>query len=158
MNCEDCPYDDPIERQKRYDSLWTPKDTDWQPEYLWCDKVGGEHWQYGYCSDCFDYDSSKNATANKRKHRLSHYENLILHKKNEIRYAVKSEYLDYYYDNRNYFNSIRQNKDGKLYARKIYMSGMKKYCRKQTNRKVRKSNAGNYGAYRKTFDYWYTLF
>ena len=45
MNCGDCPYDDPVERYNRYKRLYTPDDPDWQPEYLWCDKVGGENIQ-----------------------------------------------------------------------------------------------------------------
>jgi len=158
LNCEDCPYDDPVERYNRYKRLCTPDDPDWQPEYLWCDKVGGEHWQYGYCDDCIDKTSECDVYHEKRKPRLNRYDNLIKHKKDGIKYAVKSQGLDYYYDYRNYFNSIRQNDAGELYARKIYMSGMRKCCRKQTNKKVRHSVVGNYGAYRKMFDYWYTLF
>lgn len=123
-----------------------------------CDKVGGEHWQYGYCGDCENIESQRNRGKNKNHVRLNHYDNLIKYKKNGVRYACKSKYSDYYYDRTNYFNSIKKDEFGKLYSQRIYVSGRRKYSKKQTNKKLRKSDIGNYGAYRKVFDYWSTIF
>ena len=152
LNCENCPYDDPQERYNRYARL----NPDWQPEYLWCDKVGGEHWQCGYCCDCVE-DNEEHANIKKRT-RTNHHDNLVKHKKNAIRCAVESQHGGYYSADGNCFNVIRENKPGKLYSHKIYASGIRKYCRKQTNRKTRHTNVGNYGAYRRLFDYWGTMY
>jgi len=159
--CELCPYDDPHKREWRKKSLSNrigKYADDWQPEYLWCDKVGGEHWQCGYCGDCFCDAFMELNNSKSIGQRLNHYDNLIKHKQNGIRYAVKSEYSDSYYDDRNYFNRIKFSDTGEMYSQRLNMSRTKEYCRKQTNRKVRHSKVGNYGEYRKMFDYWYTLF
>jgi len=159
--CENCPYDDSYQREWRKKALSDrigKYADDWQPEYLWCDKVGGEHWQYGYCGDCFFNPPMEPKNEKSRKQRLNHHDNLIKHKKSGIQYAVKSEYLEYYYDDRNYFNIIKISDGGKIYSQRLYMSGLKKYCRKQTNRKIRHSSVGNHGEYRKMFDYWNTVF
>ena len=157
--CEDCPYDDFKARQWRKETLSDRKYADsWQPEYLWCDKVGGKHWMCGYCGDCYeDYSPSKDVV---KKHiRPNHYDNLIKYKKKSIKNACTSDICeDYYYDDSNYFNRIKKDENGNFYAQKRSVSNLRKYCKKQTNRKFRKTNVGNYGAYRKLFDYWYTLF
>ena len=55
--CSTCPYDNTEDRIHRKERLnRSEHDYDWQPEYLWCDKIGGKHWQFGYCEDA-EYSS-----------------------------------------------------------------------------------------------------
>lgn len=63
------------------------------------------------------------------------------------------------YDKGVYFVSDRSNKKGKVYYKRFYLSGMRKFCKKETNRKYRKSKELLQGcAYRRLYDYWWTLF
>lgn len=59
-----------------------------------------------------------------------------------------------------YFLSEKENENGETYLCPFYMSGCRKFAKKQTSRKLRKSNDFklNGCAYRRKFDYWYTLF
>lgn len=90
--------------------------------------------------------------------RLNHHDNIVKYKKRGLKNVCKSELADFYYDKFNYFNAIKEGRSGKLYSKRFYVSGMRGYCKKLTNKRVRKMDVGNYGAYRKTFDYWDTIF
>lgn len=64
------------------------------------------------------------------------------------------------YDNKVYF-VYKHEKDGKEYYQRLYMSGGRKYAKRETNRKLRNSKVDyklNGCAYRRKFDYWWTLF
>jgi len=60
-----------------------------------------------------------------------------------------------------YFIYQKENEDtGELFIAHNYLSGKKKFAKKMTNRRVRKSNCdfSNPSSYRKLFDYEFTLF
>lgn len=59
-----------------------------------------------------------------------------------------------------YFVSCKENGE-KEYYQPLHLSGCRKYAKRRTNRIVRKSRSdfSSKGcAYRRKFDYWYTLF
>lgn len=61
----------------------------------------------------------------------------------------------------NYFITERENKTGDIWYSRMYLSGCRKLAKKQTNKKVRKSRndfSQRGCAYRRKFDYWWTLF
>lgn len=65
------------------------------------------------------------------------------------------------HENGVYFVSCKSNKDGCEYYQPLYLSGCRKYAKRRTNRMLRKSrNDFNLKgcAYRRKFDYWWTLF
>lgn len=87
----------------------------------------------------------------------------------------------YGYHDYNYFIKFQQNKEGEFYALPLQFSGLRGFCKKMTNKAVRKRNkinindiqdkiqddildeydydcVGSNCEYRRLFDYWYTLF
>ena len=43
--------------------------------------------------------------------------------------------------------------------KRYYLSNCRKFCKLSTNRRIRQgAECDNHGGYRKTFDYWWTLF
>lgn len=65
-----------------------------------------------------------------------------------------------YHKKKSYFVCKRE-KGGKEYYQRLYLSGCRKYAKRETNRKLRNSKV-DYDlkgcAYRRKFDYWWTLF
>lgn len=63
-------------------------------------------------------------------------------------------------EDNSYFLSEKSNEFGETYLRPFYLSGCRKYAKRMTNRKLRKSNDFKLKgcAYRRKFDYWNTLF
>lgn len=62
---------------------------------------------------------------------------------------------------KSYFVSEKESANGEVYYQPLHLSGCRKYAKKRTNRIIRKSrnDFSNRGcAYRKKFDYWWTLF
>ncbi len=65
------------------------------------------------------------------------------------------------HENSSYFVYEKESPKGKSYYKRLYLSGCRKYAKRQTNRLVRKSKESFCSkgcAYRRKFDYWYTLF
>ena len=63
------------------------------------------------------------------------------------------------YDNNVYFVSDRMGREDKVYYKRFYLSGPRKFAKRETNRKYRKSKELLQGcAYRRVYDYWWTLF
>ncbi|MEG1564199.1 MAG: hypothetical protein RR365_10805 [Bacteroides sp.] len=63
-----------------------------------------------------------------------------------------------YYDVSNYFNTIKVDGNGKKYAQPFSLSRKRRLCKKQTNKRVRKSDCPDFGAYKKKFNYRCELF
>lgn len=60
-----------------------------------------------------------------------------------------------------YFITDKTTESGKIYYQRLYLSGCRKYAKRETNSKIRnsKSDFNLKGcAYRRKFDYWNTLF
>ncbi len=148
MECERCPY--------------------WQPEYLWCDKVGGKHWQYGYCSDIeynkkgyyYDYNKQNNKTYSKRKP-TNKWERQYVFKLKDKRlkqiirqggYAPHRGYIEWDYI------------DGKWQETGTHIkyptrSNTQKWIKKYTSSKIRHSkDVPLYNGYRKYVDYWWIMY
>ena len=76
--CIKCPYSNEV----------------FQDEYTWCDKVGGKHYAYGWCSDCnFQKESSANKRRKKRLNkyfRNKKYKNRLKKLCNDIKYNANT--------------------------------------------------------------------
>ena len=136
FKCEECPYG--IESfLKRYSQLGD----DYQPEYCWCDKVGGNHLMYGWCDEIEDkheYNNELDDDSLKYESRLNQYENKIKYKKKALRNVKKSQYVDCYYDYINYFNTIKFDENGEMYGQRLCLSGKRKLCKRWTNKRLEK--------------------
>lgn len=65
------------------------------------------------------------------------------------------------HDKSSYFVYETESPKGQKYYKRLYLSGSRKFAKRQTNRLVRKTkeNICSKGcAYRRKFDYWYTIF
>ena len=65
------------------------------------------------------------------------------------------------HDKGSYFVSQRTTENDEVYYQRFYLSGCRKYAKRRTNRIIRKSKSDfklKGCAYRRKFDYWYTLF
>lgn len=64
------------------------------------------------------------------------------------------------HEENSYFVYEKENENGETYLCPFYLSGCRKFAKKQTSKRLRKSNDFklNGCAYRRKFDYWYTLF
>ena len=65
------------------------------------------------------------------------------------------------HDNDCYFVDLKEDSEGDENYQPLHLSGCRKYAKRRTNRILRKSrNDFNLRgcAYRRKFDYWYTLF
>ena len=149
--CSTCPYDNTEDRIHRKERLnRSEHDYDWQPEYLWCDKIGGKHWQFGYCEDA-EYSSGPvfitpredKCTSRGRAYRRSWKENERVRAEREIRNLGWS--------GRYYYRGYRTIEDGWVedtsHPRKIVRKSKKSFKRGAA-RKVRKTmyltNGGDY--------------
>lgn len=152
--CETCPYgiESFLERYSHHGE-------DYQPDHLYCEKVGGQHWGHGWCNELkpLAYYKRKEKSY-RRQYRNNKYNNLILHKNKSVENVAVLNNSEILYDRLNYWNCINEDENGNIYSQISSHSGLRKYAKKQTNKRVRKMDCGDYGAYRKAFNYWCVLF
>ncbi|MPM00590.1 hypothetical protein SDC9_46817 [bioreactor metagenome] len=154
MKCEGCPYDDPKERQHRFKMLYTPENPDWQPEYLWCDKVGGEHWQFGYCEENNNTSLIKKKAYKRRPPDRALRRHYGLAKEKRLRkiikfggYAPHRGYVDY-----DFVDGIWR--PAGTHIKYPARSNTQKWIKQMTSKKVRKINdVPHYNGYRRYIDY-----
>lgn len=152
LECEECPYAiEDIERRKRI------LGNDYQPEYVWCEKVGGKHYAFGWCSDCgeIDYTNQLKILRNKstKRSRKEKYNNKLKRLYDSCRGypspVIKYDWINFEDVELPYYKrSYKGNHKGSRY----------KFYKKHSNKLVRRSNyISNYGGYKKIFDYWWTV-
>lgn len=79
-------------------------------------------------------------------------------------YFLKKSYNRYggYQSQVYYVNELWRNSPREPFFRRFYLSGRKKFAKKQTNKRLRTHNYKyfdrNYSGYRKVFDYWWTVY
>lgn len=129
MNCDSCPYS---------------ASNQYEPEY---------------CSECLHEKERQNKMLD-LKH--NHYNNLTKYKKNGIKNVVKSNCFYYrepfYYDKTNRFNSIHRDIDGNLYSQRLNLKDRKRFYKRLSNKKIRKTPVSDYGNYKKIYDMWWNIF
>lgn len=154
--CLDCSLGDNFrERYNRID------DEDWQPEYCGCEKTY-DYFPATYCEDGGFENILALKTNNKSKYkRYNKYLRNKRYRKSKLKYIgeTKCKYSNHLVDFTNYFNQIKKDNNGKIWSKQFYLSGKRTQCKKQTNKKVRQSYyVGNYGDYRRCFNFWNTLY
>jgi len=163
MNCERCPLNaEEIERRKGID------EDDYQPEYCYCEKVGGKHYIFGYCGEADEFnrpereDNTNSINTNIINIRHNDKRNRMLQRKekerklrviiNQCGYAPNRGYVDW-----GYVGGIWQEVGDhiKYPAR----SNKQKQIKRATSHKIRKTKdvtSGN--GYRRHYDYFHSLY
>jgi hypothetical protein len=150
--CEDCPYViKDINKRKRV------LGNDYQPEYVWCDKVGGKHYVFGWCSDCdikqykkkpIEYKniSTKQSRREKYNNKLKKLYNCCHGYPSPV---TKDTWIDYKAVELPYYKRLyKGNHHGSRY----------KFYKKYSNKVIRRSeNVPNYGGYKKCYEYWFNV-
>lgn len=140
MPCVDCPY--------------SSEDSNW------CDKVGGEHYAYGWC---YDRESSARNTRRVRhkssRTRAERRYNTECKDKRLKRIISDGQYLPsrgYYKHIYNYETHEYDQMDYIVYPQN---SNLQKFLKKLTSRKLRHiKDVPNYNKYRRYLDYYWTLY
>lgn len=161
MTCDECPIGkDSLEsRRNRLASYMKETgDADWQPEYCGCDKIGEEHfWVGGYCEDAFC--KKEKITSNGRRNTGRAYRR-IMKKSKEKRimsivnryYIPHAGYVDWGWVDNEWVQV------GK-YVKYPKNSNKQRWMKRYTSRVSRKTDLPQKGnAYRRCFDYWWTMY
>ena len=130
MRCECCPYH--------------------EPDYWWCDKVGGKNILFGYCSEVYEIDAKQNRQYSKKK-RTTKYERNQKYQNYLKQLSKKTS---------SYFPSVVYI-DGLHYYKRYYRGRRSKYLKKIFNRKIRrhKCELPKQGLrFHKIYDFWYELY
>lgn len=155
MFCDECPIGkDSIERRRE-----RLKDCgDWQPEYCCCDKIVEDHfWIGGYCGDALSKRPTYSRIGKRRSGRA--YRRNKKQQKNErllnilsTGYMPHAGYVEY-----DFIDDIWTRVGNHIkYPRN---SNRQKWMKRYTSKIVRKTNLPIKGnAYRKCFDYWWTMY
>lgn len=179
MNCRNCTYGkEDFERrmywyQKTVDEKGIPNDiyhylkpedaADEFEQFIWCDKVGGKVYCFGRCTDFYENNDKIHINRSKKKRR-NNRERDLKHKKH-IKHLAQT--YSYYpppaipIDEDGYWNF--DDPVGTVYYKKIYRGNHRgnryKFYKKYANRVVRryKEEISNGCAYKKCFDYWWTV-
>lgn len=179
--CKDCPYgkEDFLRRMFWYEKIvsergipndiyhnLTPKDVaDEFEQFLWCDKVGGKVFWAGRCEDAYTEPAiSSNRSKQKRRNKRERDRKY----KNHLKFLAEN--IQYYPSPAIYVDEIWVKGQGyiknpKPYYKRLYHDnhskgkGYYKYYKKYSNRCVRryKKEIHSGGAYKKIFDYWWTV-
>ena len=180
LKCRDCPYGKEDFERRLYNYNKTIKEYGipndiygyLQPEdapgeferFLWCDKVGGNTYRFGHCTEsCDDLEvinyknSSKQKRSNRRDRDLKHKKYVKYLAKTYPCYPPPAMPVDEY-GRWNFNDPI-----GTVFYRRTYRGNHKgnryTYYKKYSNKKVRRYKGGIHsgGNYKKIFDYWYTV-
>lgn len=156
ITCDECPLGaedilDRYERLKGYD------DGDWQPEYCGCDKIGTMFLYGDYCEDAF-CNKTPSGTSGQRKTGRAYRRVMLKQKTNRLMKIVNSSYIPHagYVDWGWVDNEWVQ--VGK-YVKYPKNSNKQRWMKRYTSRVSRKTDLPQKGnAYRRCFDYWWTMY
>lgn len=180
MKCRNCPYgkEDFEKRmywyQKIVNEQGIPNDIyhDLKPEdvadefeqFVWCNKVDGKVYWAGHCTDF--YENADELYINRSKRKRSNKRERDEKYKNRLKFLNES--CNYYpspviYTDEIWIKGYGYMKNPKPYYKRMYRDNHKGgrygYYKKYANRVVRryKGEIGNGCAYKKCFDYWWTV-
>ena len=154
FECEYCPYGiEEIQRRQKHLGM-LPED--YQIEYCHCNKVGGEHYIYGYCHNYKEENIVRKGIrqgGRKYRQRQKHLKDKRLRNiiNKDSGYAPHIGYIGTYRRNGEWVTD-----DYIKYPKNSYCQ---KYIKKLTSRKVRNTkDIGNHNQYRKLIDYWWIMY
>ena len=152
MECRKCPYGE--EDFNRMMAYITPDEFE---QSLWCDKVGGKVWHFGYCTDAYS-DIPKRKNHSKRKKRSKRERDLKY--KNHLKYLTEN--ISGYPSPAMYMNEIWIKGYGyvenpKPYYKRLYRSKRSKYLKRQSNKRIRKYKGAlsNGWICHRLYDFWW---
>ena len=164
LRCEECPYAKDETAYRKY-----LLGEDYQPEYCWCDKVGGKIVSFGFCSDAiytgsrdlFNTSATPSATlfstadsVKEQKHYRGHkntgYSYRQLMKKKKLR-----EHIQLY--KYGYLISLGRYENGHIKLPRN--SNTQQFYKRLSNKRVRqyKGEIPSGGTYKRFLDYWWTI-
>lgn len=101
----------------------------------------------------YDFEIEENKPIIKKNKRKNIRENKYSRKMKE------KQKLKKLVSQNSYFYSEKESENGEIYYTRFYLSGCRKFAKRMTSKKNRKvTYLSNGAAYRRNFDYWYTLF
>lgn len=151
--CNSCPYEkDNIEYKRQLLGEFNYK-----PEYCWCNKVGGIHYVFGWCTD--KEDPIKITKSVKRK-KYNKYERKLIQKHKDQRlkriinnygYKPRIGFVDWGFKN----DGWQEVGDHIKYPRN---SNRQKWIKKETSHKLRHiKDIPLHNGYRRYIDYWWIM-
>ena len=158
MRCQDCPYGfDDFQRLIKIGS--NPDDIE---RFIWCDKVGGKIYQFGYCGEHntmipkdVKHNRSNKAKSNKYN-RDKKYKNKLKRLYEDVwHYPPPVVYMD-----KVCIKKHKYIKNPKPYYKRVYRSKRSKYLKRQSNKKIRKYKGELHNGYQyihKLYDFWWEL-
>lgn len=160
MRCRDCPYG--AEYLQKMMEHQSGKDVDDIERFIWCDKVGGKIYQFGYCGEHNDMiledvkrNRSNKAKSNKHSRDIKYKNKLKRLYKDIDRYPPPVVYMD-----KVCIKKHKYIKNPKPYYKRVYRSKRSKYAKRQSNKKIRKYNGELHNGYQyihKLYDFWWEL-
>lgn len=188
MGCENCSYikdelDSKInwylEKESRYDtqnniyqSMTYDEIINYEIEYCWCEKIGGKLCWYGQCSDAYSNEIKHKNHSNKKKRNKKKRNK----RERDFKYKQHLKYLSK--SSRGYPAAVYPiDKYGRyiwfpdnipketIYYKRCYRSnngktGCSRYCKKISNRKIRryKGEISNGFWCHKLYGYWWEIY
>lgn len=163
MSCKDCPfgkedferrmdwYTKTIEEEGIPNEIYgheTYEDAAEDAEqFLWCDKVGGKVFCFGYCADAHpDISKDKNHSQKKRKNKRERY----LQKQSRLKKLDTPKKMD------RYLSVVSFHDTPKSHYKRIYRGQSSSYFKNQANRAVRRYKKGLQSGrnFCKVYDFW----
>lgn len=154
IECTVCPYGkEDYERR----ISWFPDNPDPYDLNIWCDKVGGKVWFWGYCEDVYCNNSKPKAYSKKK--RKTKRERDFKYKNHLKNLAENSSHYPQsaYYTDEIWIKSQGWVENPKAYYKRLYRGQRSKHLKKQSNRKIRryKGELQNGWYCHKLFDFWW---
>ena len=143
MKCKDCPYGH--EDCEKYKTYIDEEDIE---SCIWCDKVGGKVYSFGYCSDWYEYDEENHKNHSKRK-RMNKRERYVKHK-NHLKYLERVACK--------YPPAVGYIENPKPYYKRWYRGKSSSYLKRQSNKAIRRYKGELHNGYQhihKVFDFWW---
>ena len=155
MRCKNCPYGrEDFEKYKSYVDLHDIQ------QYIWCDKVGGKVYYFGYCFDKCKPNKKKRKSYTEKKRINKHkrywkYQNDLKRLHEAVKgYPAPVEYVD-----KVWVKGIGYVKLSKPYYRRLYRGKNSKYLKRQSNKQIRRYKGelhkGNFCHL--LYDFWWEL-
>lgn len=160
MSCKDCPYgEEDFNKLKESDTGCFDGELE---SYVWCDKVGGKVYRFGYCGDFYEDDKKiipKNRSNKKRRDKreryIKHQEHLKKLAEDTSGYPTPAYRVDKVWIRKYGYVEI-----AKPYYKRLYRGQRSKYIKKLSNRKIRryKGDLSNGFMCHKLYDFWWEMY
>ncbi len=156
--CDKCSYGNSQMTIRR--EMFQRKYGQWQPEYTFCAKVGGEHWMCGWCNDPIELSNKKRSKSRSEKRNTGRAYRRIMkcQKDNRLLKIIRSHYVPH-------AGYISADFDGNTlhgtpaYIKYLAHSTKQRFLKKKTSKKIRKiKDVPNRNGYKKYQEYWWSIY